>query len=170
MHTHRLLCTADTAFKYLRHGSAVSFIHRVSFAQTYWGVSLFYASSFLTSSAAADETQVVETGHLVLDGSRGVSELGRIILIVTGHHSDQCAVRDVAEGNHLSINEWARYVTLLHQNSILETIQEYKFDNYHTMLQWKVWWIVKKSRTKKTTINKIIKNNISLFEYILKYN
>lgn len=64
-----------------------------------------YASSLLTSSAAADETQVVETGHLVLDGGRGVSELGRIILIVAGHYSDQSAVRDVAEGNHLSINE-----------------------------------------------------------------
>lgn len=86
-----------------------------------------YASSLLTSSAAADETQVVETGHLVLDGGRGVSELGRIILIVAGHHSDKCAVRDVAEGNHLSINEWARYVTLLHQDSKNTT-----YDNYHT--------------------------------------
>lgn len=31
---------------------------------------------FITSPAAANEAQVVESGHLVLDGGRGVTEFG----------------------------------------------------------------------------------------------
>lgn len=30
--------------------------------------------AFITSTAAANKTQVVESGHLVLDGSRGITE------------------------------------------------------------------------------------------------
>lgn len=35
-----------------------------------------HAFAFITSTAAANESQVVESGHLVFDGGRGVAEFG----------------------------------------------------------------------------------------------
>lgn len=62
-------------------------------------VSLHFA--FITSPAAANETQVVESGHLVLDGGCGVTEFGWVVLIVSRHYRHQCAIRDVTQGDHL---------------------------------------------------------------------
>ena len=56
----------------------------------------------VTSSAAADEAQVVESGHPVLDGGRGVAELGRVVLVVSCHHRHQRAIGDVAQSHHLA--------------------------------------------------------------------
>ncbi len=58
-----------------------------------------------TSSTAANETQVIKTSHLILDGGCGIAEFGRVILIIASHHCDQSAIRDVTKGNHLSTNE-----------------------------------------------------------------
>lgn len=133
---HTDFCVPQTlALKYLCHGSAAS-LNQLCFLFSNISKSKLYACyacSFLTSSAAADETQVVETCHLVLDGGRGVAEFGRIVLIVAGHHSDQRSVRDVTEGNHLSTNEWARCVRYI---CILKTIQNYnvrQLSHYATM-------------------------------------
>lgn len=57
--------------------------------------------ALFTSPATANETQVVESGHLVLDGGRGVAEFGWIVLVISRHYRHQCAIRDVAQGNHL---------------------------------------------------------------------
>lgn len=57
---------------------------------------------FITSPAAANETQVVESGHLVLDGGRGVTEFGGVVLIISRHDGYQGAVWDVAQGDHLT--------------------------------------------------------------------
>lgn len=54
-----------------------------------------------TSSAASDEAQVVESGHLALDGGRGVAELRRVVLVIPSHHRHQGPVGDVAHCNHL---------------------------------------------------------------------
>lgn len=54
-----------------------------------------------TSSTAAHKAQVVESGYLVLDGGRGVAELSWVVLVVSGHHCYQSAIRDVAQGDHL---------------------------------------------------------------------
>lgn len=54
-----------------------------------------------TSAATADKAQVVEARHLVLDGGGGVSQLGRVVLVVPRHHRHQGAVGNVAEGHHL---------------------------------------------------------------------
>lgn len=56
---------------------------------------------FITSPAASNETQVVESGHLVLDGGRGVPEFGWVVLIISRHNRHQRAIRDVAQGDHL---------------------------------------------------------------------
>jgi len=55
----------------------------------------------LTSSAASDEAEVVEFGHLVLHDGRAVPQLGAVVLVVAGADGDQGAVEDVAEGHHL---------------------------------------------------------------------
>lgn len=56
----------------------------------YFGVMFLHVSlvplSPLTSSTAAHESQVVESGDLVFDSGRGVAELGRVILIIPRHH------------------------------------------------------------------------------------
>lgn len=57
--------------------------------------------SVRTSAAAAHKAEVVESGNLVLDGSRGVAKLCRVVLIVSCHHRNQGAVWNVAEGDHL---------------------------------------------------------------------
>lgn len=57
--------------------------------------------SELTSSAPAHEAEVVEAGHLVLHHRGGVPQLGRVVLVVPGHHGDQGPVRNVAEGHDL---------------------------------------------------------------------
>lgn len=62
---------------------------------------LFCPWRVITSATAANEAQVVESGHLVLDGGRGVAKLSRVILIVARHHRYQGAIGDVAQGNHL---------------------------------------------------------------------
>lgn len=48
-----------------------------------------------TSSTAANEAEVVESGHLVLNGRCGIAELCRVVLIVSRHHRYQGAIRDV---------------------------------------------------------------------------
>lgn len=60
---------------------------------------------FITSPAAAYETQVVESGHLVLDGGRGITELGWVVLIISRHYRHKGAIRHVTQGNHLMIGE-----------------------------------------------------------------
>lgn len=54
-----------------------------------------------TSAATANEAQVIEASHLVLDGGGGVAQLGRVVLVVPRHHRHQGAVGNVAEGHHL---------------------------------------------------------------------
>lgn len=61
-----------------------------------------------TSSAAAHKAQVVESGHLVLEGGRGVTKLSGEVLVVSRHHRNQGAVRGVAKGNHLET--WKKIV------------------------------------------------------------
>ena len=57
--------------------------------------------SWLTSAGATDESEIVETGHLVLEGGRGVTELCGAVFVVSRsqHHLD--AVFDVAEREDL---------------------------------------------------------------------
>lgn len=55
----------------------------------------------LTSTASADEPQVVELGYLILHQSRGISQLGAAILIVTGAHGHQGTVAHLAESHDL---------------------------------------------------------------------
>lgn len=55
----------------------------------------------LTSAAPSHEAQVVEPGHLVLHHGRGVPQLGRVVLVVAGHHGDQGPVGDVTKGHDL---------------------------------------------------------------------
>jgi hypothetical protein len=55
----------------------------------------------LTSSAPADEPQIVELGDLVLHDGRRVSQLGAVVLVVAGLDGDDGAVADVAESDHL---------------------------------------------------------------------
>lgn len=59
-----------------------------------------------TSSTAANKAQVIESGHLILDGGRGVAKLSWVVLIISRHHCYQGAIRDVAQGNNLVI--WRR--------------------------------------------------------------
>lgn len=54
-----------------------------------------------TSAAPAHEAQVVEARHLVLHDGRRVSQLRGIILIISRHHSDQSAVRNITQSHHL---------------------------------------------------------------------
>lgn len=60
-----------------------------------------HAFAFITSTAAANESQVVESGHLVFDGCCGVAEFGWIVLVISRHDRHQRAIRYVAQGNHL---------------------------------------------------------------------
>lgn len=63
----------------------------------------------LTSSAPAHEAQVVEAGHLVLHHGRRVPQLGRVVLVVPGHHRDQGPVGHVPESHHLHHTRWESY-------------------------------------------------------------
>lgn len=54
--------------------------------------------SFLTSAAAADESQVIEFRHLVLHDSRAVPQLRTVILVVTSTHGDHSTIAHVTEG------------------------------------------------------------------------
>ena len=56
---------------------------------------------FLTSSGSADESEVVELGHLVLHDGRAVPQLGAVVLVVAGAERDDGAVVDVAQRDHL---------------------------------------------------------------------
>lgn len=54
-----------------------------------------------TSSTPAHEAQVVEAGHLVLHHGRGVPQLGRVVLVVPGHHRHQGPVGHIPKSHHL---------------------------------------------------------------------
>lgn len=60
-----------------------------------------WEKSVLASSASADESEIVELGHLVLHECRVILELGAEILVVSGLDGDQGAIADLAESNHL---------------------------------------------------------------------
>lgn len=63
-----------------------------------------------TSSTPAHEAQVVEAGHLVLHHGRGVPQLGRVVLVVSGHHRDQSAVGHVTKSHDLHAGQSRRLV------------------------------------------------------------
>lgn len=65
----------------------------------------FILKRVFTSSTAADKAQVVESGHLALDGGCGVPQLCRIILIISRHNCYQGAVRDFAQSHHLMVQK-----------------------------------------------------------------
>lgn len=78
--------------------------------------------SGLTSAAAPHEAQVVEARHLVLHHTRGVTQLGWIILVVARHDCDHCAVRYVSQSDHLgekdsqgTISLWLSQLLTLHE-------------------------------------------------------
>lgn len=54
-----------------------------------------------TSSTPADKSQIVEPGYLVFHNSRGISELSRIIFIVTRHDSNHSPIWYLSKGYHL---------------------------------------------------------------------
>lgn len=58
-------------------------------------------SAQLTSSTAADEPNVVEDGHLVLDQGAAVFDLRAPVLVVTRLNGDGGAVRDLIQHDHL---------------------------------------------------------------------
>ena len=55
--------------------------------------------SGLTSTGPANEPQIVEFGHVILDDSGGVAQLGAPVLVVAGADGDQSAVLDAAEAH-----------------------------------------------------------------------
>lgn len=59
----------------------------------------------LTSSTPAHEAQVVEAGHLVLHHGRGVPQLGRVVLVVSGHHRDQGPVGHITKSHDLQAGQ-----------------------------------------------------------------
>lgn len=61
----------------------------------------YNAHSVLTATAASNEAQIIEFGHLILHDSRAVSQLGAIVLVVAGLHRDHGAVANVAQTDHL---------------------------------------------------------------------
>lgn len=58
--------------------------------------------SGLTSATAAHKAKVVETRYLVLHHTRGVPQLGGVVLVVARHHRDNGPIRYVSQSNHLS--------------------------------------------------------------------
>lgn len=54
-----------------------------------------------TSSTSAHKSQIVEPCYLVFHNSRGISELSRIIFIVTRHDSNHSPIWYLSEGYHL---------------------------------------------------------------------
>lgn len=58
----------------------------------------------LTTTAASNEAQIIEFGHLIFHDSRTISQLGTIILVVPGFHRDHRPVANVAQADHLERN------------------------------------------------------------------
>lgn len=54
-----------------------------------------------TSSAPADEPQIVELSHLILHHRRGVPQLGTVVLVVSRPHSHHGPIPDVPKRDHL---------------------------------------------------------------------
>lgn len=55
----------------------------------------------LSPSTPAHEAQVVEAGHLVFHHGGGIPQLGRVVLVVSGHHGDQGPIRNITESDDL---------------------------------------------------------------------
>ena len=58
--------------------------------------------SGLTSAAAANEAKVVEARYLVLHHTRGVPQLGGVVLVVARHDGHNSPIGYVSQGNHLA--------------------------------------------------------------------
>lgn len=85
-----------------------------------------------TSSTPAHKSQIVEPCYLVFHNSRGISELGRIIFIVTRHDSNHSPIWYLSEGYHLQKTENTAAI-MVHQKSLnTENI----FSLYMTPLIW----------------------------------
>lgn len=54
-----------------------------------------------TSSAPAHKSQIVEPGYLVFHNSRGISELGGVVLVVAGHDGNHSPIWYLSEGYNL---------------------------------------------------------------------
>ena len=52
-----------------------------------------------TSAGSADEPQIVELGHVILDGGAAVAQFGGPVLVVTSPQRHQRPVVDVAEAD-----------------------------------------------------------------------
>ena len=55
----------------------------------------------LPPAAASDEPEVVELGHVVLHDGRVVAQLAAEVLIIPRPQGHNCAVRHLAQRNHL---------------------------------------------------------------------
>lgn len=55
----------------------------------------------LASAAAANEAKVVEARYLVLHHTRGVPQLGGVVLVVARHDGHNSPIGYVSQGNHL---------------------------------------------------------------------
>lgn len=91
--------------------------------------------SGLTSAAAPHEAQVIEACHLVLHHTRGVAQLGWIILVVARHDRDHCAVRYVSQSNHLWESDrqsgnvillWLSELLTLQNCKVLSSVHNYR--------------------------------------------
>lgn len=77
----------------------------------------------LTSSTPAYEAQVVKAGHLVLHHRRGVPQLGRVVLVVSGHHRDQSPVGHVTKSHDLHAGESRRELWVTEPHAYAQTMR-----------------------------------------------
>lgn len=53
-----------------------------------------------TTATTSNKSQIVEFGYLVLHYGRVISHFSAVVFVVAGFHCNNCAVRDVVEGDH----------------------------------------------------------------------